>query len=71
VEVFSALFQSYKGFVVASNSKSKPAAIRARLSHPVIDSDGHHVEYFPQLCDYVREWFCREPPQLVFESESI
>src|SRR5579885_1287421 len=35
-------------------SKSKSAAVRARLSHPVIDSDGHHVEYGPRVRDYVQ-----------------
>jgi predicted TIM-barrel fold metal-dependent hydrolase len=29
--------------------------VRAHLNHPVIDSDGHHVEYFPRLREYVRE----------------
>ncbi|HJU12567.1 MAG TPA: amidohydrolase family protein [Candidatus Binataceae bacterium] len=36
-------------------AKSKSAEIRAHLSHPVIDSDGHHVEYYPRLRDYIRE----------------
>jgi predicted TIM-barrel fold metal-dependent hydrolase len=39
---------------MASASKSKSAAVRARLSHPVIDSDGHHVEYGPRVRDYVQ-----------------
>ncbi|HLW71557.1 MAG TPA: amidohydrolase family protein [Candidatus Binataceae bacterium] len=29
--------------------------LRARLSHPVIDSDGHWVEYQPMILDYVRK----------------
>ncbi len=29
--------------------------IRARLDHPVIDSDGHHVEFLPLVKDMVRE----------------
>jgi predicted TIM-barrel fold metal-dependent hydrolase len=33
---------------------SKSAAVRAHLSHPVIDSDGHHVEYGPRVRDYVK-----------------
>ena len=33
---------------------STPAQIHARLTHPVIDSDGHWVEYFPLLVDYIR-----------------
>ncbi len=40
---------------MASSSKSKSAAVRARLSHPVIDSDGHHVEYGPRVRDYVKQ----------------
>ncbi len=38
-----------------SVSKSKSAAVRAHLSHPVIDSDGHHVEYGPRVRDYVAQ----------------
>jgi predicted TIM-barrel fold metal-dependent hydrolase len=40
---------------MASIKKSKSAAIRAHLSHPVIDSDGHHVEYGPRVRDYVKQ----------------
>jgi hypothetical protein len=29
--------------------------VRARLDHPVIDSDGHHVEYLPLVKDLLRE----------------
>jgi predicted TIM-barrel fold metal-dependent hydrolase len=32
-----------------------PAQLHARLSHPVVDSDGHWVEYFPVLLDYLRK----------------
>ena len=34
---------------------SKSAAIRARLNHPVVDADGHWVEYEPVLTEYLRE----------------
>ncbi|MBV8358723.1 MAG: amidohydrolase family protein, partial [Deltaproteobacteria bacterium] len=37
-----------------SGNHHDPAQIHARLSHPVIDSDGHWVEYFPLLLDYIR-----------------
>src|SRR5690349_19792088 len=37
-----------------SGKHHDPAQIHARLSHPVIDSDGHWVEYFPLLLDYMR-----------------
>ena len=30
-----------------------PAAIRARLSHPVVDSDGHWLEFAPAICEYL------------------
>jgi predicted TIM-barrel fold metal-dependent hydrolase len=39
---------------MASIAKSKSAMVRAHLSHPVIDSDGHHVEYGPRVRDYVK-----------------
>src|SRR5713101_8922668 len=44
-----------KGVAMASKLKSKSATVRAHLSHPVIDSDGHHVEYFPRLRDYIKD----------------
>jgi predicted TIM-barrel fold metal-dependent hydrolase len=31
------------------------AQLHARLGHPVVDSDGHWVEYFPLLLDYLRK----------------
>jgi hypothetical protein len=34
---------------------SKSALVRARLKHPVIDSDGHSVEFQPALRDYIRQ----------------
>jgi predicted TIM-barrel fold metal-dependent hydrolase len=36
-------------------ASSKSAAIRARLNHPVIDSDGHTVEFEPAFLDYLRQ----------------
>jgi hypothetical protein len=33
--------------------QSKSAAIHSRLKHPVIDSDGHWIEYEPAVVDYV------------------
>jgi hypothetical protein len=37
------------------DSASRSAQIRARISHPIIDSDGHVVEFEPALLDYIRE----------------
>ena len=34
---------------------SKSAAIRAKLDHPIIDSDGHLIEVTPVLYDYIRD----------------
>jgi len=34
---------------------SSSAAIRARLNHPIIDSDGHQVEMAPVFLDYLAE----------------
>ncbi len=39
---------------MAATATSKSAAIHARLSHPVIDSDGHWIEYEPAVMEYVR-----------------
>ena len=41
-----------------SNSKrpaTRSAEIRERVGHPIIDSDGHVVEFEPALLDYIRE----------------
>jgi hypothetical protein len=38
-----------------SSNRSSAAAMRARLNHPVIDSDGHWVEFGPQVADYLRQ----------------
>jgi predicted TIM-barrel fold metal-dependent hydrolase len=40
---------------MASLDASKSAAIRSRLGHPVVDADGHWVEYEPVLTEYLRE----------------
>src|SRR5574341_578596 len=36
-----------------SNNVSKSAAIRSRLNHPIIDSDGHQFEAGPVFFDYL------------------
>src|SRR5260370_6421813 len=35
--------------------KSRSAEIRARLNHPIIDSDGHTVEFLPAFLDVLKE----------------
>src|SRR5258708_39212748 len=39
---------------MAARAISAAAKLRARLDHPVIDSDGHWVEFGPQLNDYLK-----------------
>ena len=39
---------------MSNNRSSKAVQLRARLNHPVIDSDGHWVEFGPQLNDYLK-----------------
>src|SRR3984957_1582958 len=34
---------------------SRSAAIRAKLDHPIIDSDGHVAEFEPEFFDYLKE----------------
>jgi len=34
---------------------SKSASIRAQLDHPVIDCDGHMIEFEPDILDYLRD----------------
>ena len=44
------------GSVTVTRARPNPSAerVRARLSHPVIDSDGHCIEYLPAVRDEVR-----------------
>ena len=37
------------------SNRNSGAAGRARLNHPVIDSDGHWVEFGPQVTDYLKQ----------------
>jgi len=39
---------------MATEKRSAAAQLRARLDHPVIDLDGHWVEFGPQLNDYLK-----------------
>ena len=39
---------------MATGQTTKSAAVRAKLSHPIIDSDGHTAEFEPALFDYMR-----------------
>ncbi len=39
---------------MSRNHSLAAAQLRARLNHPVIDSDGHWVEFGPQLNDYLK-----------------
>src|SRR6185437_13863782 len=50
--------RNYPKFIPMSNSKShatRSAELRKRVGHPIIDSDGHVVEFEPALLDYIRE----------------
>lgn len=38
-----------------TKERSRSAAIRERLTHPIIDADGHTAEFEPVLLDYLRE----------------
>lgn len=39
---------------MATAQATKSAAVRAKLPHPIIDSDGHTAEFEPALFDYMR-----------------
>jgi predicted TIM-barrel fold metal-dependent hydrolase len=41
--------------MMAYSKDSKSAVVRARLTHPVIDGDGHWLEPIPLFLDYLRE----------------
>jgi predicted TIM-barrel fold metal-dependent hydrolase len=40
---------------VSTRERSRSATIRKRLTHPIIDADGHTAEFEPVLVDYLRE----------------
>jgi len=54
---------------VATDSPS--ARVRARLAHPVIDADGHTVEFWPALAAYVREEGLRPDPDRPLSSLGV
>src|SRR2546428_13196948 len=37
------------------SGSSRSAEIRSRLNHPVIDCDGHMIEFEPDVLDYLRQ----------------
>ena len=39
---------------MSTNHSPNPAKIRARLNHPVIDADGHWLEFGPGVADYLK-----------------
>jgi hypothetical protein len=39
---------------MATMGTSKSAAVRAQLTHPVIDSDGHMIEFEPGFLDALK-----------------
>lgn len=38
-----------------SANGSKSSKVRAQLNHPIIDTDGHTVEFTPVFFDYIKE----------------
>jgi predicted TIM-barrel fold metal-dependent hydrolase len=40
---------------MSSSHSGDSQKLRASLSHPVIDSDGHWIEYHPMILDYLRQ----------------
>ena len=40
---------------MSGHGNHTPAEIRAKLSHPVIDGDGHWVEYDPVFAEQMRK----------------
>jgi len=49
---------------MAANSISRSAQIHARIGHPVVDCDGHWVEYAPVFLDYIRQVMGSDAPEL-------
>ncbi|MXW73453.1 MAG: hypothetical protein F4002_04540, partial [Chromatiales bacterium] len=50
-------------------AKSSPSReLRKRLDHPVIDTDGHMVELFPVIFDYIKQVGGPEMSEKMFTS---
>jgi predicted TIM-barrel fold metal-dependent hydrolase len=41
--------------MTARSGESPSARVRARLSHPIVDADAHHLEVLPAVLDHMRE----------------
>jgi predicted TIM-barrel fold metal-dependent hydrolase len=48
------LDQQGEGLMTVHTEASKSAEIRARLKHPIIDSDGHMIEFEPAIVDSLK-----------------
>src|SRR5579885_3546427 len=44
-----------RGGTMSGHAHHSPAEIRAKLNHPVIDGDGHWVEYDPVFAEQMRK----------------
>jgi hypothetical protein len=40
--------------IMSSNDHLKASEVRARVHHPVIDADGHWLEFGPTVCEQLR-----------------
>jgi predicted TIM-barrel fold metal-dependent hydrolase len=49
---------------MAANSTSRSAQIHTRIGHPVVDCDGHWVEYAPVFLDYARQVIGSNAPEV-------
>jgi len=55
--------------MVSFAATNQVAHIRSQLTHPVIDADGHHMEFMPLVWDCLREIAGPEMAALVFSSQ--
>lgn len=63
-----ALSQDTEGKDMSKANPSRSSELRKRLNHPVIDTDGHMVELFPVIFDYIKQVGGPEMSEKMFTS---
>ncbi len=52
-----------------ADRREQVQAIRSHLDHPIVDSDGHHVEFFPAFVPFLRRAGVEEDVRELVQTE--
>jgi predicted TIM-barrel fold metal-dependent hydrolase len=55
--------------ITERDRRERVQALRSQINHPIVDSDGHHVEFFPALLPYLRRAGVEEDVHELLQTE--